>query len=892
MAALLTAVPAQAGSVALTSSAGAAATTGQPGVAALDVVVLVDESGSETPQKVADEKQTVGTIVQTMLNPSSRVTVIGFGGVNHVVPNQNPVDVVCQPTIARGAANLDYLSTCVGALHRRTEQEGDDTDYAAALSEAMHYLGPDSTATPPAPSGAIKVILMMTDGAVDVHRNTQQYGSNWELGEQTAVNQQLTAATSAGVQLWPLGFGADVGTGLTQAQALHYLNVMAAHAAPAVCDTRHVANQPHATWVNNPDDAINALDQLYSDAACLGSNGQQGTVSGGTPRTLTVTIPAIASAAAISVDRVNPAIAVTFTQPDGAQWTDASAISGAASDSPDEVLHLNSISNADVGPWRVTLTAPPTMASQLVSATVFWQGAVRAIITATPSVNPGQQIAVKLTVLGPNGPITDASTLKSLLVGVTASGQGLPTPVQVPVSASGVGTYAGAYKAPSQPTTLTITGTAAGYGLYATQIPATVTVGTASRGFMATPQFSGVTRVQAGDSISGSVAFTNTTGSARRVLLKLTATGATASISPGTPVSVLSTSSGNPPSVPFTVTFGKSSPAGTAGLEVQAIDADTGQVYNAATDVITVTTPPTFFDKYKWDGLGILALILLLLLAAYWRHLVVKERKNVRGLVAMLRLGGAATGRELPADEKYAEVFPFIIRNETSTAPYLDHPPRGASMGVYQVRRAGRGKVKLTAPAGLRPYEIEVGGPGETVGNGLELAFRDTRHPNWTGSGPAAGPAPRPRRAMSRRRGSRSCRPRPLPRTGPVAARLRTRTGPAPPGPRTGEPTAGERPPRPPRPAGRRTDSRRPVNPARRPRCPPRPLNRRSRRRIRGCSREPDLRRGDGNGDEALPAGLVRRPWRHRLRHRRRARATDARGDLRARRSRLPQEPR
>jgi hypothetical protein len=720
----------------------AAATGGQSGVAALDVVVLVDESGSETPQKVADEKQTVGTIVQTMLNPSSRVTVIGFGGVNHVVPSQDPVDVACQPTIASGAANLDYLSTCVGALHRRTEAEGDDTDYAAALSEAMYYLGPGSTATPAAPSGAIKVILMMTDGAVDVHRDTQQYGSNWELGEETAINQQLAAATSAGVQLWPLGFGTDIGTGLTQPQALQYLNNMAAHGAPAVCDTRHAVNQPHATWVNDPDDAINALDQLYSDAACLGSSQQQGTVAGGGSLTLTVSIPAIASSAAISVDRVNPAIAVTFTQPDGTQWTDASAISGADSSSPDEVLHLDHITSADVGTWRATLTAPAGVARQLVSATLFWQGAVRAIITATPGVNPGQQIAVKLTVLGPNGPVTDQSTLNSLLVGVTAAGQGLPGQVQVPVSAvggpSGVGTYAGTYKAPGQPTTLTITGTAAGYGLYATQIPATVTVGLASS-FAVTPQFSGVTHVRAGGSISGSVNFTNTTGSTRHVLLKLTASGVTATISPSTPITVPSTASGNPPSVPFTVTIDNSAPAGSAGLEVQGIDADTGQRYNAATDVITVTTPPTFFDKYKWDGVGILALTILLMLAALWRRQVIRDRKNVRGLVATLRSGGVPVGKELGAEQKYSEVFAFVIRDEGSPTQHLDHPPRGATVSVYHVRRAGRGLVRLTTPTGLRPYEIEVGGAGHSVGSGLELAFRDTRHPDWAGSSISAG---------------------------------------------------------------------------------------------------------------------------------------------------------
>jgi hypothetical protein len=586
---------------------------------------------------------------------------------------------------------------------------------------------------------------MMTDGAVDVHRNTQQYGTNWQLGEQTAINQQLAAATAAGAQVWPLGFGTDIGTGVTKPQAQQYLNNMAAHGAPAVCDTRHAANQPHATWVNNPSDAISALDQLYADAACLGTNGTQGPVAGGQPRTLTVNIPAIASAAAISVDRVNPAIAVMFTGPDGKPWTDSSAISGADNNSPVEVLHLGNITSADVGAWQVTLTAPKGMASQLVSATMFWQGAVRAIITATPSVNPGKPVDVELTVLGPNGPITDPVTLKNLIVGVTAAGQGLPSPVQIPVSAltgpGNVGTYIGTYTAPSQPTTLTITGTAAGYGLYATQIPATVTVGTSSKGFAATPHFSGATSVQAGGSISGTVDFTNQTGSARHVLLKLTVSGTAATISPSTPISVPSTSSGNPPSVPFTVTIGKSAPAGGAGLEVQALDAGTGQPYNAASDEITVTTPPGFLAKHLWEIIGILALILLALLAALASWKINRNRKDVRGLVATLRWGGVQAGRELEPEGKWAEVFPFIIRDESSPSPRLDHPPKGSSVGVYQVRRAGRGLVRLTTPMGLRPYEVEVNGPGQDLGNGFELAFHDTRNPGWTGSRPSA-PAP------------------------------------------------------------------------------------------------------------------------------------------------------
>ena len=749
---------------------GAVASAGRPAgsgsalanVAVLDVVLLVDESGSETPAKVADEKQTAGTIVQSMLNAHSRVTVVGFGGVNHVTPNQNPVDVVCQPTTATGTQNLSYLASCVNKLHRRSEQEGNDTDYAAALGQAMNYLSPSSSATPPSPSGAIKVILMMTDGAVDVHRNTQQYGSNWMQGEQAAVNQQLAAAKTDGVQVWPLGFGSDIGTGITEAQALFYLNQVAANGAPAVCDKRHVANQPHATWVNDPADAINALNLLYADAACLGTNSTSTHVGGADKNgTLSVTIPDIASDAVISVDRGNPGIQVGFSLPGGQPWTDPSAISGQDT-SPVEVLHVNNITSSDVGTWHIHLTAPPGLASQLVSATVFWQGAVRALITANPpSSKLGQRISVTLSVLGPDGPIADPATLRNLLVGVTVSGDGLSGPLQVPVtnageaagSAGGVGDYNGTFTAPDQQGTLTFTGTAAGYGLYATQVPATVAVGTASAGFNASVQFPLVTSVQAGNSITGHVIFTNQTGAPRHVNLVLSTSGANASIT--SPSGSITAPSGNPPSVPFTIGFDHNSPAGSAWLQVKVVDAaNPSLVYNETTLNVAVTKPPGFLAKYLWDIIGIVALIILIILALLWRRAVIRSRKDVRGLVAILRRNGEQLGRELPAPNRWSDAFRFIIRDETEPTVRLDFPQAGFS--EYRVRRSGPGEVKLMTPAGGEPYDVVVGGPGEIMEhNGLELAFRDSRRPRggragWGGgrgsgrSGPSRREPPMP----------------------------------------------------------------------------------------------------------------------------------------------------
>jgi hypothetical protein len=65
--------------------------------------------------------------------------------------------------------------------------------------------------------------------------------------------------------------------------------------------------------------------------------------------------------------------------------------------------------------------------------TEFWQGAVRAIITATPQVAAGKQINITLSILGRNGPVHDPSTLKTLQIAVTATGDGLPALVKVPV---------------------------------------------------------------------------------------------------------------------------------------------------------------------------------------------------------------------------------------------------------------------------------------------------------------------------------------------------------------------------------------------------------------------------------------------------------------------------
>jgi hypothetical protein len=430
---------------------------------------------------------------------------------------------------------------------------------------------------------------------------------------------------------------------------------------------------------------------------------------------------------------------VGFSLPDGKSWTDSSAISGQDT-SPVEVLHVSNITSDEVGTWKVHLTAPPGLASQLVSATVFWQGAVRAVITANPpSAKLGQPVSVTLSVLGPNGPITDPATLKNLLVGVTVSGDGLAGPTQVPVTSAsgsasagtGVGDYTGTFTAPDKQGTLTFTGTAAGYGLYATQVPASVGVGTASAGFTASVQYPVVSSVQAGSSITGHVVFTNQTGATKNVRLVLYTSGANAAIT--SPAGPISAPSGNPPGVPFTVSFDKDSPIGSAWLQVKVVDAaNPSLVYNEATLNIAVTKPPGFIAKYLWYIIGIIAALILAVLFVLWRRELHRRRVDVRGLIAILRRNGEQQGAELRAPSKWSDSFRFIVRDEDQPTARLDYPQPGFSL--YTVRRSGRGEVTLVTPAGERYEHVVVGGPGEHMErSGLELAFRDKSRPRAAG---------------------------------------------------------------------------------------------------------------------------------------------------------------
>ncbi len=716
----------------------------------LDMVILVDESGSESTADIQHEAEAAATIAQAPLNPRSRVTVFGFGGADGAAPNQNPIDPVCQPTVTNSKANLEYLAGCAAKLRARTVQQGNNTDYVAALTQAMNILGPNTPEGQQSPAGALKVIMMMTDGGLDETGNPAYPQPDWQTAARHAVSIELAAAQQAGVQVWPLGFGS-----IDQADT-SYLESLATGSGQNGCDSR-AASRPHAIIAQNSQSALNALYSLFAAATCSGTSpGGSVLLPPGGSRTLTVTIPPIASSGAISVNKGNPAIEVKFVAPDGATVTDGttagdSTFQVSGETAAVEVLH---ITNPAAGPWQVQLTAPSNIASQLVSVTAFWQGAALvSLFPSPPAARPGQKVTVTLSLVEQKGPITDPSVLNGITAQITASGDGLAGPTSVPLTRTGgsgltAGDFTGSFVAPSASGTVTLTGTASGIGLYATSVHTSVNVGNAAAVMQGTVVFTAPQRVLVGQTISGYVLWDNS-GPSRPASLALTTTHALATI--GSPSGAF-TVGGGTSRTSFTINLHNGSPLGPASLVLKAVDpADPAVTYGESPLVFTTVAAPGILGKYHWQIIGALILLLLILFAALWQRHIRRTAADVRGLSVVLAGGGLGAGLRAPS-RGWADTFRFVIRNEDQPdRRRLDNPRRGedpytARRELERKRRTGR--LIVRSPAG-QEYTPSIGGPAEHLPSGASVAFRDAKMPavpdvtgtagSWSGG--AAGSA-------------------------------------------------------------------------------------------------------------------------------------------------------
>jgi hypothetical protein len=679
----------------------------------LQVVVLVDESGSLSEADVVREKEAARTIGASALAPGSVVSVVGFGSSNG--PGQSAVHVACPPIEFDSPQKRDSLATCVGDLHRRTPQEGDGTDHVAALQQALDFVrtsGPDK-----------KVVFLLTDGKLDVSDSPAWGDSPARRNGAAAakVKDVLADLNDAGAQVWPLGFGE-----VDQAALRDF--AIGKSCTPAAPD-------PHEQIVPSANDLQEVLQNAFSSASCVKYGPlDTGTVPEAGSVDLHVDIPAVASDASILVYKRDPRVQVEYFAPDESK--PAPKAGGSHFEFAGQSTETESvrITDPEPGTWTIRLSSADVPAQE-VAATVVYQAAVKAYLTISPpQPAAGQTVGVDMQVWARGKAVTDPQTLQGLSFVTTLTGaDGLP-PQQVALTdAENDGTFSGKVTVPKDASgDLTFTGQVSGIGIGGDTRVLSTKVQNGQAAVQAQILFDTNTATATpGGAVSGIVSVSNNSGQPVRLRLDVAepAPGASVTVEPASMSAAAGVSS-----IPFTLRFGAGTVVGSNAATLRLVDQASPDVPVAERlFAIEVSPAPTFVERlfWLWVGLGaVLAAVLVFLLA---RLRSSRAAKKVRGLrVRLLRNDFAIS--ELEPQDPASSVFGFVLHEEFTG---LQLQPAGAGEpNVYEVRRAGS-TLRLTLPD--RGTVTTTSGERHDIGSDLAVVVVDERGVP-TANMPVAGP--------------------------------------------------------------------------------------------------------------------------------------------------------
>lgn len=673
----------------------------------LDVVIAADESGSLADEDVRREVQAARYIVLgSGLNPASRVTVIGFGSENDA--GGSAIDEVCPPRAVSTPADRAALTACVGKLHRRSAAEGNDTDHATALTQAISYFRSSSL------QNARRTVFLLTDGRLDV-QDSSKYGSvlaNRNDNAMGVVEQELKRAAQFGVQVWPLGFGsADV----TQLQRF------AAGASSGKCSSQ--TGPPAARVIRDSTDLQAALLDAFRRAVCVSVEGPiQRQVQPGASTDIKVTVPVIATDGTILVGKGSKVLKITYLDPDSkpvpTQGTSGgSTFSLSGQDSETESLR---IADPRPGTYTVHVEAGRELSSQLVQVVALWQGAVRAAVYTSPATaTPSQKVVVHVSLRSRSGPVTAPDALKGMAVavGVGEPGPGGAFPQMVEMrndgqggdETAGDGEFTGSLTAPDAAGRRSLTAIVTGPGIHAEPLVTTLLVQEPSAAISADLSFDVPPVVRTGESIRGRLSARNDRSTSVPVRLELRDADGLLSLQKPQALTLQP----GPSQVDVTLVSAVGGPAGRLDAQVVVVDAaDIATVYGSAPLRSEVRKPPGMFERWFWGfvAAGALLLLVLGLLGARWFSAL--QRHRVAGLVVQIvdtATGRVARSQKAPAG--WAQTLRFSVVSPAD--PLSVNPPQlmtsSTQQGVrYAVRRRDGGKVTVVVD-GTGQEELVVG---------------------------------------------------------------------------------------------------------------------------------------------------------------------------------------
>jgi hypothetical protein len=670
----------------------------KPTLPPLQVVVLVDESGSLSEPDVVKEKEAARTIVFSVLASNSVVSVVGFGSSNG--PGQSAVRVACQPTVLDAPQKKDSLAQCVESLHRRTPEEGNGTDHVAALQQALAYVrsgGPEK-----------KVVFLLTDGKLDVSESPS-WGSTPERRNAAAlakVKDVLADLDSAGAQVWPLGFGNVDNAALRDF-------AQGKSCTPGIAD-------PHEQITPTSTALYGALTEAFSSASCVKYGPlETGHLPTGGSVDFTIEIPPVASDASIVVYKRDPRVLVEYRDPSNKPVSAGPNFEPAGQATETESLR---ITEPEPGRWTIHLSSADVPA-QDVAATVVYQAAVKANLTVSPpQPAAGQPVDVDMQVWARGHAITDPQSLAGLSFVTTLTGSsGFPQQQVTLSDPDHDGTFTGQLTVPNGASgDITFTGQVSGIGIGGDTRELSTKVLSAAAAIQAQILFdTNRAAVTPGGTISGTVSVTNNSGQPARLRLDVAdpSPGTALTVDPATVQAAPGTST-----TAFTLRFGANTAIGSSGATLRLVDDANPSVVVAQRQLATEVAPePGLGQKLFWLWVALGALLLGALLFLLARLRARSQASKVRGLRAQLLQSGFAKS-ELEPREPSSKIFRFVL-HEDFTGMQLQHA--GPNEGnVYEIRRAGP-KISLTLPGQLPVFVA----PGERreIGRDLAVVILDER---------------------------------------------------------------------------------------------------------------------------------------------------------------------